>query len=430
MYIGFPLKLFRFFIQVASKIGAASICIVLLAGISAQAQTVPLNPTKAGMDSERLGRIPARMKFYVEKGTIAGAVTLVARHGVVASLEAVGVQNLDSKAPMRTDSIFQIMSMTKPFTAVALMMLVEEGKVVLSDPVEKYLPEFKGLWLNEPGATDKERKQVHPARRITLRDLLTHTSGMASGPPAGADNLLSKMHLTLAEAVNLYSQQPLEFEPGTRWQYSNPGIATLGRIVEVVAGLPFEKYLEERILQPLGMKDSFIFPPANKVDRVAMVYELKDGKLKKSDREILAGDPALFRKGARYSGPEYALCSTATDLFAFYQMMLNGGTYNGKRLLSRAGVEVMTELHTGSIDPARHSPGRGYGLAWTVVKDPIGTLQYQSMGTFGHGGAFGTEGWIDPKKDLVGVFLIQRNSGGDGEEANVFKTLAAAAILE
>jgi CubicO group peptidase (beta-lactamase class C family) len=430
MYTGFPLKPLQSVIQVVSKMVATSFCIIFLFGSSSQAQTTALNPAKAGMDSERLGRIPVRLKSYVEKGTIAGAVTLAARHGVVASLEAIGYQNLDSKTPMRIDSIFQIMSMTKPFTAVALMTLVEEGKVVLSDPVEKYIPEFKGQWLNEPGASDKERKQIHPSRRITLRDLLTHTSGMASGPPAGASDLLSRMHLTLAEAVSLYSQQPLEFEPGTRWQYSNPGIATLGRIVEVVSGIPFEKFLEERILQPLGMKDSFIFPPANKVDRMAMVYNLKDGKLKKADREILAGDPALFRKGARYAGPEYALCSTATDLFAFYQMMLNGGTLNGKRILSRAGVEVMTELHTGSIDPAGHSPGKGYGLAWTVVKDPIGTLQYQSIGTFGHGGAFGTEGWIDPKKDLVGVFLIQRDSGGDGEEANVFKTLAAAAIVE
>ncbi len=430
MYIGFPRKLSRSLLQVSSKIAAALFCFILLSGIDVRAQTAALNPAKAGMDSERLGRIPARLKSFVEKGTIAGAVTLVARHGVVANLEAVGFQNLESKAPMRADTIFQIMSMTKPFTAVALMMLVEEGKVVLSDPVEKYLPEFRGLWLNESGATDKDRKQVRPSRRITLRDLLTHTSGMASGPPAGANDLLSKMHLSLAEAVSLYSQQPLDFEPGTRWQYSNPGIATLGRIIEVVSGLPFENFLEERILQPLGMKDSFIFPPANKVDRIAMVYELKDGKLKKADHAILAGDPALFRKGARYSGPEYALCSTATDLFAFYQMMLNGGTYNGKRLLSHAGVEVMTTLHTGSIDPAGHSAGKGYGLAWTVVKDPIGTLQYQSIGTFGHGGAFGTEGWIDPKKDLVGVFLIQRNSGGDGEEANVFKTLAAAAIIE
>jgi CubicO group peptidase (beta-lactamase class C family) len=394
------------------------------------AQAAPVNTVKAGMDPDRLARIQDRMKSYVERGTIAGVVTLVARHGTIASLEAVGYQDLESKKLMKTDTIFQIMSMTKPVTAVAVMMLVEEGRVVLSSPVEKYLPEFKGLWLNEPGATNKERRQVRPSRLITLRDLLTHTSGMIADPPAGADDLLLRMHLSLGEAVTLYSQQPLDFEPGSRWQYSNPGIATLGRIVEVVSGRPFEKFLEDRIFKPLGMKDSFIFPPPEKIDRMAMVYNLDNGQLKRAGREILAGDPATFRKGARYSGPEYGVCSTATDLAIFYQMMLNGGIYNGNRLLSKEGVGVMTSLHTGTIDPAGHSPGKGYGLAWSVVKDSIGTLQYQSIGTFGHGGAFGTEGWIDPKKDLVGVFLIQRSSGGDGEEANVFKALAAAAIVE
>ena len=405
--------------------------IALFSGVlTLGAQQTAVNPAKAGMDAERLARIPARMKAFVDRGSIAGAVTLVARHGTVAGIDAVGYLDLESKKPMRTDSIFQIMSMTKPVTAVALMMLVEEGRVVLSEPVETYLPEFRGLWVNEAGATPKERRQVRPDRPITLRDLLTHTSGMASGPPPGAAGLFAAMHLSLAEAVAIYSQQPLDFQPGARWQYSNPGIATLGRIIEVTSGKPFEKFLEERIFQPLGMKDSFIFPPADKTDRIAMVYELANGKLKRAGSDTLAGDPALYRKGARYSGPEYAMFSTAQDLAAFYQMMLNGGAYNGKRLLSRPAVELMTTLHTGEIDPAGHSPGKGYGLAWTVVKDPIGTLQMQSVGTYGHGGAFGTEGWVDAKKDLVGVFLIQRSSGGGREEGDAFKAMAAAAIVD
>jgi CubicO group peptidase (beta-lactamase class C family) len=413
---------------ISSKALSAAVFFYLVVPLAAQQAAV--SPGKAGMDAERLARIPARMKAFVERGSIAGAVTLVARHGAIAGLEAVGYLDLESKKPMRADSIFQIMSMTKPVTAVALMMLVEEGKVVLSEPVERYLPEFRGLWVNEAGATPKERRQVRPTRAITLRDLLTHTSGMISGPPPGAGDLMSTMHLSLAEAVAIYSQQPLEFQPGTRWQYSNPGIATLGRIIEVTSGKPFEKFLEERVFQPLGMKDSFIFPPAEKTDRIAMVYDLANGKLKRAGSNILGGDPALYRKGARYSGPEHAMFSTAQDLAAFYQMMLNGGTYNGKRLLSRPAVELMTALHTGEIEPAGHSPGKGYGLAWTVVKDPIGTLQMQSIGTYGHGGAFGTEGWVDAKKDLVGVFLIQRSSGGSSEEGDTFKTLAAAAIID
>ncbi len=394
------------------------------------AQNPAVNPAKAGMDPERLSRIAPRMKAFVEEGKIAGAVTLVARHGAIASLEAVGYQDLEARKPMRTDTIFQIMSMTKPVTAVALMMLAEEGKVVLGQPVETYLPEFRGMWVNEPGATSKERRQVRPTRPITLRDLLTHTSGMPGSPPAGIATLMSTMNLPLADAVLIYSQQPLDFQPGTRWQYSNPGIATVGRIIEVTSGKPFEKFLEDRIFQPLGMKDSFIFPPAAKTDRIAMVYDLENGKLKRAGSGLLGGDPALYRKGARYSGPEYALFSTAQDLAVFYQMMLNGGVYNGKRLLSQASVDLMTRLHTGDIDPAGHRPGKGYGLAWTVVKDPIGTLALESIGTYGHGGAFGTEGWIDPKKDLVGVFMIQRDSGGGTEEVDTFKILAASSIID
>ncbi len=410
--------------------GYLMIVFVLCVTTSLWAQNAAINPAKAGMDPERLARIAPRMKAFVEKGTIPGAVTLVARHGSIASLEAVGFQDREAGKPMRTDSIFQIMSMTKPVTAVALMMLVEEGKVTLGAPVERYLPEFRGLRVNDGGAGAQERRLVKPARAITLRDLLTHTSGMSSSPPPSVADLLSTMNLTLAEAVLIYSQQPLDFQPGTRWQYSNPGIATLGRIIEVASGKPYEKFLEERVFQPLGMKDSFIFPLADKTDRIAMVYTLEGGKLMRAGANILGGDPALFRKGARYSGPEYAMFSTAQDLATFYQMMLNGGTYNGKRLLSRPAVELMTTLHTGEIDPAGHRPGKGYGLAWTVIKDPIGTLMMQSIGAYGHGGAFGTEGWVDAKKDLVGVFLIQRSSGGNTEEGDAFMAMAAAAIID
>lgn len=388
------------------------------------------NGAKAGMDPERLAKIPIRMKAFVDQGTVAGVVTLVARHGVVASLDAVGYQDLETKKPMKTDSIFQIMSMTKPVVAVAIMMLVEEGKVAVSDPVERHLPEFRGLWMNTSKPGEQERRQVRPPRAITLRDLLTHTSGMIGNPPEGIRELYSKMHLTLAEAVTIYSQQPLDFEPGTKWQYSNPGIATLGRVIEVASGQPFEKFLSERIFQPLGMKDSFVFVPQDKIDRIAMVYKRVDGKLQRSGSDILGGDPSQYRRGSKYSAPEFGMYSTASDLVALYQMMLNGGTYNSKRLLSRASVNLMTTLHTGSIEPAGHSTGMGYGLAWTVVRDPLGTLQLQSEGSYGHGGAFGTQGWIDPQKDMVGVFLIQRSAGGAPDESNVFKAMAAAAIVE
>ena len=389
----------------------------------------PADVKKAGMDPERLARIPVRMKTFVDQGKIAGAVTLVARHGVIASLDAVGYQDLEKKKPMRTDSIFQIMSMTKPVTAVGIMMLMEEGRLALSDPVEKHLPEFRGLWVIESRDGNRARTLRRPARPITIRDLLTHTSGMSSMPPAGIRDLLSTLDKTLAEAVAAYSQQPLEFEPSTKWMYSNPGIATLGRIIEVVAGQPYERFMEERIFKPLGMKDSFFYPPADKLDRIAMVYKLERGKLLPAGPETLAGDPWQYRKGAKYPCPECGMYSTAPDLAAFYQMALNGGAYNGRRLLARPSVDVMTALHTGDLE-AGHSPGMGYGLAWAVVREPLGTLQLQSIGTYGHGGAFGTQGWVDPKRDLIGVFMIGVSSGGGADERNAFMSMAAAAITE
>ncbi|MSV30324.1 MAG: class A beta-lactamase-related serine hydrolase [Bryobacterales bacterium] len=369
-------------------------------------------------------KIHSRMQHYADKGTIAGAVMLYAKNGTVYGPDAVGNQELAPAKPMRADSIFQIMSMTKPVTALGIMILQEEGKLSVSDPVEKYLPEFRGqMLIAERGQTTRTLKK--PARLITIRDLMTHTSGMMASPPPGIPDVYQKMDLTLKEAVAVFSQHPLDFEPGSRWQYSNAGIATLGRVVEVVADQPYEKFLEDRVFLPLGMKDSFFFPPGEKTGRIAMVYTLDKGKLLKAGAGILGGDPALYRKGAKFPAPEFGLFSTASDLAALYQMMLDGGAYKGKRIVSKASVQVATALHTGGIEPAGHSPGMGYGLAWTVVRDPLGTLQLQSKGTFGHGGAFGTHGWIDAAKKIVGVFLIQR-SGGGSEESNAFKQMVAA----
>jgi CubicO group peptidase (beta-lactamase class C family) len=383
---------------------------------------------KAGLNPERLGRIATRMQSFVDKGTISGAVILVARHGVVAELDAVGFQEVENKKPMRTDSIFQLMSMTKPVTAAGIMILAEEGRLALGDPVEKYLPEFRSMWLVDTRDGEKTRTLKRPSRLITIRDLLTHTSGLPQMPPPGIKNLLSTLDRTLAEAVNFYSQMPLDFEPGTKWQYSNPGIATLGRIIEVVSDQPYERFLEERIFKPLGMKDSFFFPAPDKIDRIAMLYRSENGKLVKAGPESLAGDPWKYRKGAKYPCPECGLYSTAPDLASFYQMVLNGGTYKGKRILSKPGVEVMTALHTGDITPAGHVPGQGYGLAWAVVRDPIATLPFLSLGSYGHGGAFGTYGWVDPKLDMVRVLMIQTSGGSGMDERNTFLEMAGAAV--
>lgn len=381
---------------------------------------------KAGMDFAQLQKITPRMKALADDQAVSGAVTLVMRKGTLAHFEVAGWQDVEAKKPMRPDSIFQIMSMTKPITGVAIMMLVDEGKVRLGDPVEKHLPEFRGqmVKVSEIAGLVTLKK---PARPITVRDLMTHTSGMGPAAP-GIGDIMVKMDRTLTDACLIYSQQALDFEPGTKWQYANTGIAILGRIVEVQSGMAYEKFLETRIFQPLGMVDSHIFLPAEKQSRVAPIYTMKDGKLVKADASILAGDPMLYRKGSKYSGPEFAMYSTAWDLAQFYQMMLNRGTLGGKRLLSPSSVEIMTALHTADIQ-AGHNIGTGFGLTWEVTKSNAGMLTGQSIGAFGHGGAFGTYGWIDPRKDLVGVFMTGL-SGDVKPVRDAFVGMANAAVVE
>ena len=383
-----------------------------------------VDPIKSGMDPQALARIPARMKAYVDTGALAGSVTLIQRHGVLASLEAIGYQDLDSKKPMRSDTIIEIFSMTKPVTAIGVMMMLEAGKLTLSDPVEKHLPEFRGLWMIDGKPDPKQRVLKRPSRKITIRDLLTHTSGMSGEQPAGMKELINpefKCDLSLTEAVLAYSQQPLEFEPGSRFRYSNLGIATLGRIIEVTSGLPFEKFMEERIFKPLGMVDSFLFPPENKKARIATLYEMVNGKLKSM------GD-VIYRKGARYSMPEGGMYTTAVDLVKLYQMMLNGGNWEGKRLLSRASVELMTMNHIGDL-PTFGSMAFSKGLGWTIVRAPFGQLSLMTPGAYGHSGAGGTNGWADPRKDMITLFLIQRYPGHASDDIfNTFEALAYAAL--
>ena len=381
---------------------------------------------KTGLDPARLALIPKRMKEFVDMGTAAGFVTLVARHGQIAALDAVGYTDIESRQPMQTDNIFQIHSMTKPVVCAALMMLMEEGKVALSDPVEKHLPEFRGLRVIEEKHTNGRLTLKRPSRLVTIRDLMTHTSGMMLNPPPGIGELHGALHKTLAEVVYVVSQQPLEFEPGSKWQYSNMGIATVARIVEVLGGMPFEKFLAVRIFQPLGMKDTYIYPPKEKFHRMPTAYILKDGKPLKYTADPLGEGKMKFREGAKYPLPEGGIYSTAEDLFAFYQMMLNGGEFHGKRLLSKASVQTMTTVHTGDL--RTNSPGNGWGLGWYVVKDAMGELSLLSQGTYGHGGRYGTFCFVDPKRDMVGIFMIHREGGSTERQA--FTELAAASAID
>jgi CubicO group peptidase (beta-lactamase class C family) len=386
------------------------------------------NTKAAGVDQDVLSKIPPRMKSFVDRQTVAGAVTLVAHGSDIVEFDATGMADVEAGHAMQKDTIFQIMSMTKPVTAIGIMMLAEEGKLALRDPVEDYLPEFKDLRVRTTIGPDAVRARV-PNHAITIRDLLTHTAGIQDypGPPAIPD-YAQTMSVPLDEVVRQLAKQPLLFQPGTQWSYSSLGIEILGRIIEVCSGEKYVDFITKHILQPLGMKDSFFFPPTDKISRIAMVYAQNDGKLVRSPASILGGDPAKYRQGAVFPAPGWGLYSTAEDLLHLYRMMLNDGVYEGHRYLSPFSVHVMTEPQTTGIQPVGWMRGSDYGLAWEIVTDPLGELAGHTIGTYGHGGAFGTQGWIDPNNDLISILLIQRSDEGAQSMTNVFLNMAESSV--
>ena len=378
------------------------------------------DPAAAGMDAALLARIPVKLKTYVDAGRAAGFVTIVVRHGHVASLDTVGYQDVAAKIPMRPDTIFRIASMTKSFTAAGIMILVDEGKIGLLDPVEQYLPEYKGIKVNPCG--DAQASQgcdpVNATRPITVLDLLTHTSGLPPQGPPGAEPFQS-----LAARVDAGSRSILLAQPGTKWIYSQIGYAILGRLIEICSGQPYAEFLARRLFEPLGMTDTTFSLSAAKQSRLAVLYTLDaNGKLGPATR---TPDP-----NPKVPSPEGGAMTTVIDMARFYQMLLNKGTLNGKRILSIAAVQAMTANWTGDLKGVEFSPGLGMGLSFGVVKDAVGTFRYQSIGAFSKGGAFRTYGWGDPVKDMFGIIMYQRtNGGGDtAPETNAFTVLANAAI--
>lgn len=371
--------------------------------------------------ADKLAAIRPRMQQFVDRHELAGAVTVVGNARGVVSFEAVGQSHVAQQRAMTPDTLFRIASMTKPITALGIMLLVDDGKVSVEDPVEKYLPEFQGQWLVASRA-DGQLTLKKPPRPITVRDLLTHTSGLPGGFPRGASDLYGRRHLSLAEAVLLSSQQPLEFEPGTRWAYCNAGIDTLGRIIEVVAQEPFESFLARRVFQPLGMHDTFFYLPADRLPRVAAVYDVRDGQLVEP-ATILIGPSAA----ARHPIPAGGLFSTGGDLARLYQMMLNQGTLDGARIVSPESVATMTKLQTGNLE-CGFVPGMGFGFGWAVVREPKDVTGMLSAGTYGHGGAFGTQGWIDPQRGLFVILLIQRVGLKNGDASEMRRELQRLAV--
>jgi CubicO group peptidase (beta-lactamase class C family) len=377
---------------------------------------------KAGLDATKLAEIPSRMEQFVASNMISGAVTLVARRDEVVALDAVGESDLATHRKMRADDLFWIASMTKPMTAVAVLMLQDEGKLSVDDPVEKYLPEFKGQWMTAQ-STATNMTLARAPRAILIRDLLTHTSGLGD-LPAPRENC------SLAELVMAYSQQPLKFQPGSKWEYCNSGINTLGRIVEVVSGKPFATFLQGRLFDPLGMEDTTFWPTRSQSKRLVKSYQPGPNNPSLEETSI------FFIKGelsdrTRTAFPAGGLFSTASDVARFYQMMLSEGSRHGKQILSREAVAQMTRTQTGDIKTG-FVDGMSWGFGFAVEKEAKGITRMMSPGTFGHGGAYGTQSWADPKKDLIVVLMIQRAKLPNADASPMrdsFQDAAASAII-
>ncbi|MCY2962470.1 MAG: serine hydrolase [Planctomycetota bacterium] len=367
------------------------------------------NPAESGMDAAALAKINDRMKRYITEKQVAGVVTLVARRGRVVHLDAVGHADIAENREMAKDSLFAIASMTKPITAAAVMILVDEGKLSLDDPVSKYIPGFSQTTLAEG---------KKPAREITIRDCLTHTNGLVSD---------QRNQGTLANTAEMLAKTNLAFDPGTKWQYG-PGLSVAGRVAEVVSGKSFDDFLANRIFQPLQMKDTSFRPNADQAKRLAKLYQPTADK-----RGIEPGSHWLFELSPDTTpNPSGGLYSTAQDMVRFYQMILNGGSLEGQTILSWNAVRQMTLVQTGDLVTG-FTPGNGWGLGFCVVREPQGATAAVGAGTHGHGGAFGTQGWIDPQKEMIYVLLIARQNFGSGDGADIrseFQRLAVEAIRD
>ncbi len=350
------------------------------------------------------------MQRAIEQKEIAGAVTIVADKDQLLDFHATGFANIAQKNEMKKDSIFWIASMSKPITGACVMMMVDEGKVTLDDPIEKHLPAMSTLKTE-----DGEKHSV------TIRQLMNHTSGMREIP---APNTYASA--TLEEAAKKYAELPLVFIPGSKWQYSQTSINTAARIVEVVSGMSFDKFVEARLCKPLGMSDTGFYLTDEQNLRLATSYKRTDaGQLEPNPIWLLNGASPTDRN--RMPAANGGLFSTAGDYAKFCQMLLNEGTVAGKKILSSDAVKAFRTINTGELVTA-FTPGNGWGVGCCVVREPQGVTETLSPGTFGHGGAFGTQAWIDWVKNRIYIMMVQRSNFQNGDNSNVRKAFQAAAV--
>ena len=374
-------------------------------------------PEQVGMSSERLARIHTAMQRYVDRGLVPGVVTLVARRGRVVNFEAIGYRDVESKAPMTTDTIFRIASMTKPIASVGLMMLYEEGHFLLSDPISKFLPEFANMKIAQAAtaaaAGAPPYKLVPATRQITFKHVLTHTAGFPNNYRGITREDFAKTYPrkntneTIADVVRRLATMPLNFNPGEAWEYG-PATDVVGRLIEVISGMTLDDYLRKKIFEPLKMIDTHFYVPAAKLNRFAANYQPDSANGNKIKLvEAPNADSRYVKEPHNYFSGAGGLASTAADYIRFHQMMLNGGELDGVRILGRKTVELMTVNHIGDLPVWLTRPGFGFGLGYSVVKDIGVTGQAGSAGNYGWGGAFCTYFQVDPKEELIGIVMTQ-----------------------
>jgi CubicO group peptidase (beta-lactamase class C family) len=410
--------------------------VLLALPVLAGAQTA--DPDQVGLSAERLEHIGALVDRHIEAGDISGAVTLVAKSGRIAHLEAHGIMDIAAREAMAPDAIFRIASMSKPVGAVAILMLIEEGKVRLDDPVSRFVPSYADMQVgmreparggfggggggpDGPGAA-VEYYPVPATRDVTIRDLLTHTSGVMSGAVSNsvgqaASNRRHDEGVAWTEALG---SAPLEFQPGTRWAYSAlAGFDVLSRVVEIVSGQTFNDFLRERVFGPLGMGDTSFWPTSAERERLVTSYVPRNG-------ELVPRENPDSMSGERYFSAAGGLMTTARDYAQFAMMLANEGELNGQRILSPRSVEMMRSVFIPDTLPGRQA-GEAYGLGVRVVTDPAALGTWLHEGSFGWSGFYGTHFWVDPEEDLVGIILAQTSVRSMLDD---FETVVMQAVVE
>jgi len=401
----------------------------MLMSFAVGAEPLPtVEPEEVGFSTERLARIVPVMQEYVDAGHVSGITTAVMREGKIAHLESVGLRDIENKKPMERDTIFRIFSMSKPITTVAVMMLYEEGKFELSEPIGQFIPAFKDVKVYKSGTT-KDMVLEKPERAPTIHDLIRHTTGITYGwGKSSVDSLYKEADiwnpdLTLKQFGDVIAGLPLNHEPGDRFSYG-VSIDILGLLVQEVSGQPFEDFLKERIFDPLEMTDTGFYVPKNKIDRFAQIYRWRKKKLER----IKEGEAGSYTTPPNAPSGGGGLVSTVDDYLRFAQMILNGGELDGQRILGPSTVRYMLRDHLAPDQD--NGPGVGFGLGFAVVRDPSASGMIGNVGDVSWSGVANTFFWIDREEQMIGMAWTQLMPWGIRDFRHQIHPLVHAALME